>query len=327
MAEVKKVLVLMAFGGMFEEKERELLRQSVPGATFDFCRGIQGIPLEEYDAIVGNPPAERLGECRAVKLIQLISAGTGNYPEAVQRMGRPVALANATGAYGPAIAEHMMGMLLLLMKRLGTYHDHMRDGLWRDEGRVASLQGAQVLIVGMGDIGGCFGRLCQSFGAHVTGIRRPLGPVPDYAEAVYLQSDLDRLLPQSDVVALSLPETDATRGLFSRERLMGMKQGAYLLNVGRGSAINTEALCDVLEHGRLGGAGLDVTDPEPLPPDHCLWRMPNALITPHISGGDHVYTTVERIAAIAADNLRRLAGDEALGNLVDLETGYRRTER
>lgn len=327
MAEVKKVLVLMEFGGTFEEKERELLRRSVPEAAFDFCRGTQGIPLGEYDVIIGNPPVERLGECQSVRFIQLISAGTGNYPKAVQGMGHPVLLANATGAYGPAIAEHMMGMLLFLMKRLGAYHDHMHDGLWRDEGRVASLRDAQVLIVGMGDIGGCFGRLCQGFGAHVTGVRRTAGPVPDYAEAVYLQSDLDRLLPQSDVVALSLPETDATRGLFSRERLMRMKRGAYLLNVGRGNLVDTEALCDVLERGRLGGAGLDVTNPEPLPPGHRLWRMPNVLITPHVSGGDHVYATVERIAAIAADNLRRLANGEALENLVDPETGYRRTKR
>lgn len=327
MAEIKKVLVLTEFGGTFEEKERDLLSQSVPGASFNFCRGAQGVPLGNYDVIIGNPPVERLGECRSVKLIQLISAGTGNYPKAVQEMGHPVFLANATGAYGPAIAEHMMGMLLLLMKRLGAYHDHMQNGLWRDEGRVASLRDAQVLVVGMGDIGGCFGRLCRGFGAHVTGVRRTAGPVPDYAEAVYLQSDLDRLLPQSDVVALSLPETGATRGLFSRERLARMKRGAYLLNVGRGSAIDTEALCDALECGQLGGAGLDVTDPEPLPPGHRLWQAPNVLITPHVSGGDHVYATVERIAAIAADNLRRLANGGTPGNLVDPETGYRRTER
>ncbi|MCI8624361.1 MAG: D-2-hydroxyacid dehydrogenase [Provencibacterium sp.] len=311
---------------MFQEKEREYLRQSLPQAQFDFIPFTADMPLAEYDAIVGNPPAGCLADCRSLRLLQLVSAGTASYPQAVQALGRGIALTNATGAYGPAISEHMLGMLLMLIKKLHLYRDHMRDGLWKDEGPVVSLNGARVLVAGMGDIGGCFGRLCAACGAHVTGIRRTPGPCPDYAEAVYSTDRLDELLPEADVLAMSLPETKETFHLLSRERLSRMKPTAIVLNVGRGNAIDTEALCDALLEGKIGGAGLDVTDPEPLPAGHRLWSVPQALVTPHVSGGSHLYGTVERIAEIAAGNLERLARGEALHNQVDFETGYRKPE-
>ena len=117
---------------------------------------------------------------------------------------------------------------------------------------------------------------------------------------MYLTEDLDRLLPQADVVAVTLPGTEATRGMLSRERISRMKNGAVLLNVGRGYIVDTEALCDALESGKLAGAGLDVTDPEPLPPEHRLWRIPTAVITPHISGYYHLKETHEHILRIFA---------------------------
>ena len=106
-------------------------------------------------------------------------------------------------------------------------------------------------------------------------------------------------------------------------RLEGMKKGAILLNVGRGNAVETEALCDLLESGYLGGAGLDVTDPEPLPAGHRLWKAPNLVLTPHISGLYHLQETHERILRIAAENLRAFLAGEPLKNVVDWETGYR----
>ncbi|MCI8441026.1 MAG: D-2-hydroxyacid dehydrogenase [Provencibacterium sp.] len=336
MPQIKRVWIVNA--GMFQEKELEMLRQSAPGAEFDLAPFTMnmpdekesitnGIALDTYDVIIGNPPADCLSRCQRLQLLQLVSAGTGGYPRAVQALPRSIALTNATGAYGPAISEHMLGMLLMLMKKLHLYRDHMRGGLWKDEGPVLSLNGARVLVIGMGDIGSCFARLCSACGAAVTGIRRTPGPCPDYAQAVYSTEELDVLLPQADVVAMSVPETPATFHLLSRERLALLQKNAIVLNVGRGNAIDTEALCDALLAGQLGGAGLDVTDPEPLPADHRLWQIPQALITPHVSGGNHLYGTVERIAAIAAENLQRLARGEQLINPVDLQTGYRRSTR
>ena len=136
--------------------------------------------------------------------------------------------------------------------------------------------------------------------------------------------DLDQLLPQADVVAVTLPGTEATRGLINKERLAKMKEGAVLLNVGRGFIVDTEALCDALESGHLSGAGVDVTDPEPLPSDHRLWKIPTAVITPHVSGFYHLRETHERIVEIFAENLEHFRNGEPLRNQVDFSTGYRK---
>ena len=130
--------------------------------------------------------------------------------------------------------------------------------------------------------------------------------------------------PRQMWFAVTLPGTEATRGLMDRERLAKMKEGAVLLNVGRGFIVDTEALCDALESGRLAGAGLDVTDPEPLPAGHRLWNIPTAVVTPHVSGHYHLRETHQRIVNIFTENLRRFQAGEPLRNQVDFATGYRR---
>lgn len=128
---------------------------------------------------------------------------------------------------------------------------------------------------------------------------------------------MDGLLPQADVVALALPHTPETAGLMSKARLLAMRPGAVLLNAGRGSAVDCTALAEVLCSGRLLGAGLDVTDPEPLPPGHPLWEAPSLLLTPHTAGGyNHMEATLERIKAIFLDNLRRYVEGRTLRNQV-----------
>lgn len=134
---------------------------------------------------------------------------------------------------------------------------------------------------------------------------------------------IDELLPKADVVALSLPNTKETYKMFDAKRIAKMRDKAVLLNVGRGTCIDTEALCDALESGKLMGAGLDVTDPEPLPSDHRLWKIKNAIITPHVSGDYHLKETHNRIVRIAIDNLKAYANGEDMRNLVDFSTGYK----
>jgi phosphoglycerate dehydrogenase-like enzyme len=207
-------------------------------------------------------------------------------------LGETTLLTNATGAYGLAIAEHLLGMLLELFKKLELYRDAQKQGAWQSLGQVRAVYGATVLVLGMGDIGGEFGKRCKALGAKVIGVRRS---------------------PRA-----------ATAGLLSRERIARMKEGAVLLNVGRGTIVDTEALCDALESGRLGGAGVDVTDPEPLPPEHRLWRLPAAVVTPHVSGFYHLKETHERIVDIMVENLKRFQAGEPLKNQVDFSTGYRK---
>ena len=330
----KRALVTIPTG----ERHRNLLQQAAPGWEFRFrgtdtlvCapqEALPGQPVTQEDVdwaqvILGNVPAAMLHGSPALEWLQTNSAGVEPYIRPGVLAGDTL-LTNATGAYGLAIAEHMLGMLLELFKKLELYRDAQKSGAWQSQGAVKAVYGSTVLVLGMGDIGGEFAARCKALGAKVIGVRRSPRPCPEYADEVHLLEDLDSLLPQADVVAITLPGTDATRGLMSRERLAKMKEGAVLLNVGRGFIVDTEALCDALERGHLSGAGVDVTDPEPLPPTHRLWNIPTAVVTPHISGFYHLRETHERIVDIFLENLRHFQAGEPLRNLVDFATGYRK---
>lgn len=330
----KRALVTIPTG----ERHRNLLQQAAPGWEFRFrgtdtlvCapqEALPGQPVTQEDVdwaqvILGNVPAAMLHGSPALEWLQTNSAGVEPYIQPGVLAGDTL-LTNATGAYGLAIAEHMLGMLLELFKKLELYRDAQKSGAWQSQGAVKAVYGSTVLVLGMGDIGGEFAARCKALGAKVIGVRRSPRPCPEYADEVHLLEDLDSLLPHADVVAVTLPGTDATRGLMSRERLAKMKEGAVLLNVGRGFIVDTEALCDALERGHLSGAGVDVTDPEPLPPTHRLWNIPTAVVTPHISGFYHLRETHERIVDIFLENLRHFQAGEPLRNLVDFATGYRK---
>lgn len=330
----KRALVTIPTG----ERHRNLLQQAAPGWEFRFrgtdtlvCapqEALPGQPVTQEDVdwaqvILGNVPAAMLHGSPALEWLQTNSAGVEAYIRPGVLAGDTL-LTNATGAYGLAIAEHMLGMLLELFKKLELYRDAQKSGAWQSQGAVKAVYGSTVLVLGMGDIGGEFAARCKALGAKVIGVRRSPRPCPEYADEVHLLEDLDSLLPHADVVAVTLPGTDATRGLMSRERLAKMKEGAVLLNVGRGFIVDTEALCDALERGHLSGAGVDVTDPEPLPPTHRLWNIPTAVVTPHISGFYHLRETHERIVGIFLENLRHFQAGEPLRNLVDFATGYRK---
>lgn len=330
----KRALVTIPTG----ERHRNLLQQAAPGWEFRFrgtdtlvCapqEALPGQPVTQEDVdwaqvILGNVPAAMLHGSPALEWLQTNSAGVEPYIQPGVLAGDTL-LTNATGAYGLAIAEHMLGMLLELFKKLELYRDAQKSGAWQSQGAVKAVYGSTVLVLGMGDIGGEFAARCKALGAKVIGVRRSPRPCPEYADEVHLLEDLDSLLPQADVAAITLPGTDATRGLMSRERLAKMKEGAVLLNVGRGFIVDTEALCDALERGHLSGAGVDVTDPEPLPPTHRLWNIPSAVVTPHISGFYHLRETHERIVGIFLENLRHFQAGEPLRNLLDFATGYRK---
>ena len=265
--------------------------------------------------ILGCPPEGRLACAGNLEWLQLWSAGADRYL-APGVLPAGVTLTTAVGAYGPAVSEHLLAMLLALYKRLPDYRDRQRSQLWADAGPAFSLLGQTVLVGGTGDIGVHFARLARALGAgRVLGLRRSGGrPAEGFDETCGLEA-LDRLLPQADAVALVLPHTPETAGLMTRARLLAMKPGAVLLNAGRGTAVDCAALAEVLHAGHLLGAGLDVTDPEPLPPGHPLWTAPGALITPHVAGGyGHMAVTLARIKALFLDNLSRYAQGLPLRN-------------
>ncbi len=319
MKPIQNVLIVFPF----DQAEKERLSKDYPALTFCFEEKPAREQVQAADVIFGNPEVELLRGCDRLRWIQLSSAGADRYAEQ-GLLPEGALLTNATGAYGLTISEHMMGMLLMLTKKLHLLRDHQNQGTWRNAGPVKTLMGANVLVLGAGNIGTEFAKRVKAFGCYTVGVRRTPGEKPSCFDEMHLMEEIDTILPRADVVAMALPGTPETARIIDRKRFSVMKDGAVILNVGRGSAIETEALCDALESGKLWGAGLDVTDPEPLPAGHRLWKYPNAVITPHCAGGFGLSETKEYIAEIFRRNLERLLNGEELENIVDPATGYRK---
>ena len=279
--------------------------------------------VERSEFILGNVKPEYLKSARNLKLMQLDSAGAAPYiVPGIMPAGAQ--LANATGAYGLAISEYMLGAVLMLMKKLDRYYKNMESHEWKDEGKVNSIMNSVTLVIGLGDIGGQFARKMHARGSHVIGVRRNRAKRPDYLDELHQMDELDHLLGRADIVACSLPGTPETEHLLNRERIDRMKDGALLLNVGRGSLIPTEDLVNALRSGKLGGAAIDVAEQEPLPKDSPLWDAPNLLITPHVSGNYHMQQILETVVEIAAENLKAVLTGCKIENEVDFQTGYRK---
>ena len=259
--------------------------------------------IQEAEIILGNVSIDAVRGSKNLKWLQLNSAGANQYTEEGILLEGTV-LTNATGAYGLAIAEHMLSMVLNLQKKLNLYIINQKEHMWRDEGPVTSIYGSKTLVVGLGDIGGEFAMRMHALGSKVYGIKRNKSEIPEYLEDIYQLDKLDDILHEFDIVALSLPETKETKNLFNSHKFQKMKTGAILLNVGRGSTVHTADLCEALNSGKLGGAGLDVVDVEPLPVESSLWNAKNLILTPHVSGGYHLKETLERIRKISIENLK-----------------------
>ncbi len=325
MKEKKKILVCLSL----DEAHKQKLEGTAPQAEFIYA-GKDILPdaatMESVSIIIGNPRRRLLPLAKNLEWLQLESAGANLYV-APGLLSEHVVLTNATGCFGLAMSEYMIAMVLSLFLKLPCYRANQQNHIWKNEGQVKSIYGSTALVIGLGDIGGEFSMRFRALGGRVIGVRRSDTNKPDYVDELYLMDKLDELLPRADVVTLSLPETPQTHKLFGKEKLALMKSGAILLNVGRGMVIDTDALCDALNSGHLGGAALDVTDPEPLPPEHPLWDAKNLLITPHISGGYNLPETYERVFTVCADNLGRYFRGDKLKNVVDFNTGYKMHEK
>lgn len=312
-----KILVCIPVDG----EERAKLEAAAPDAVFSYkeAKTLAEGDVDDVDIIFGNIPFGLVESARKLSLMQLFTAGTDGY---LERLSPSCAITNTTGAFGLAISEHMLAMLMMLEKRLHQYRDNQAKRVWLDRGEVTSVESSTVVVLGLGDIGGEFARKCKALGAYTIGVRRADAKKPDYIDEIVLSDDMDKVLPRADVVAMALPASPATVHILDRRRIGLLKEGCIVLNVGRGTAIDQEALADAIETRGLR-AGLDVTDPEPLPEDSRLWGLENCLITPHISGFFHLKATKDRMVGIAAENIRRHLAGEKLINIIDRSTGYR----
>lgn len=238
------------------------------------------------------------------------------------RLPENVVLTNGSGAYGVTIAEHMVMVSLMMLRRYPEYYDFVQTKQFRSDLMIGSLYGATIVICGTGDIGSKFAQRLRAFcPAKVIGLNRT-GRAAGGFDEVYPITQIDAVLPQADILALTLPGTPLTNNLISRQRIAAMKQGAYILNVGRGNSIDQTAVIDALNAGHLAGAALDVFREEPVPQDDPAWTTPGLLFTPHCSGKMTMAYTRDTLVDTFCENLTRFCKGEPMLHVVDRSLGY-----
>ena len=226
----------------------------------------------------------------------------------------------------------MLGMVLALSRRLHTAVSLQSERRWDNApltgptpitgcgSELGELRCKTLLVVGLGGIGTEVARLAHGIGMRVIATRASRREGPSFVDYVGLSSELLVLAPEADVIVNCLPLTPDTEKMFDASIFAAVKSTAFFVNIGRGKTVDTDALTRVLREGRIAGAGLDVTEPEPLPADHELWGLPNVIITPHVGGDSEAH--MERIWLLFRENLRRFTVGEPLLSVVDKRRGY-----
>jgi phosphoglycerate dehydrogenase-like enzyme len=310
-----------------DEERLPLLQSAVPGAEIVLVQSEEEAIREVSDAqaMIGRCDEAILSQGPGLRWVQVYSAGVDRCVDNESLAEGGILLTNGQRIASPALAEHAIALMMALVRGLDRYHANQLQGAWeRDIGMAGAdfmeLDGRTALIVGLGGIGTQTARRAHGLGMRVIATRGSRREGPDYVDYVGLADETLELARQADVVINTAPLTDATRGLFDAEFFEAMKPGAYFVSIGRGASTVTDDLIAALESGQLAGAGLDVTDPEPLPEGHPLWTAPRVLITPHTAGRSD--KSRERLFLLIRENLRRYAAGEPLYSVVDIARGY-----
>lgn len=232
-------------------------------------------------------------------------------------------LTNSHGAYGVTISEHIVMTALFLMRRMLDYRQVTDRRGWRRDLPIRAIKGSRVTLLGTGDIGSEAARRLRAFEpASLTGVSRSGRQAGTLFDRMLPVERLDEALPETDLLILSLPETLDTVRLVDARRLALLPETAFLINVGRGTSIDQQALADALAAGRLAGAALDVFEEEPLPPDDPLWDCPRLLITPHVAGNTTLPYTVDRIVSLFLEDFENYCEGRPLVRAIDRQKGY-----
>jgi phosphoglycerate dehydrogenase-like enzyme len=277
---------------------------------------------EDAEVILGEPSVEAIRAAKRLQWVQHWAAGVERLPR--ELMQHPCVLTNMQRVFAPVIAESAFGLLLGLTRGLVQASvPNFRLRKWERGGSVPldDLYQKTLGVVGLGGIGTEIARRAHhGFGMRVLAVDPKPLPKPDFVAELREPAWLPEIVPQVDVLASCAPHTRETEKLFGEAVFRALKKSAYFINVSRGALVDQPALARALKEGWIRGAGLDVTTPEPLPPDHELWDCPNLVITPHNSGAAPVRQA--RLVALVAENVRRYSNGLALLNVVDKERGY-----
>ena len=250
-------------------------------------------------------------------------AGVDPYCKDPSVFANPGCLLTNSNCYGVTIAEHVVMVVLMLLRKLPEYLEMARDRVWGPETPVRSIRDNRFTILGTGDIGGNIAQRLQGMGAaQIIGLNRSGRAAGDAFHQVLPIQRLDEVLPQTENLIMALPRTAETDRILNRARISLLPRGAYVVNVGRGTAIEQEPLIEALNAGALSGAALDVMDPEPLPPDHPLWSAKNLILTPHVSGNMTLGYTCDLNVEMFCADLKNYARGLPLVQRVDRTRGY-----
>lgn len=321
-------VVLLAFDQRWQQLDA--FRQAAAGANVVVARDVASAAAAAADAdvIVGHNPEicdpRIVNNAKQLRWLASLNAGVELCMGLQPIKARSVVMTNMRGLDSPAIGEHAIALMLALAHGLDHFAVDTSKGVWSRASaarvRMQYMEGKTMLVSGLGGIGTEVARRAHGLGMKVVATRVGGTGKPDFVDYVGQPDELLTLAKTADVVVSAVPLTPQTTGMYDAKFFAVLKPTAYFINIARGGSVVTDALMAALNEGRLAGAGLDVVEPEPLPPDHPLWKSPRILFTPHISSGSD--QTGDARWILAVDNLRRYVAGDSLLNQVDLERGF-----
>ena len=321
---MNRLLVVMI--PSLSEARREKIRSAAEGkgyrAVFAESVGAAREDLAEAEIVFTQDSAA----CRLAPKMQWIctpSAGVDHFLAPGLFANPEAALTGSSGAYGVTIAEHIVMVTLEMMRRQAEYDNIVRAREWKRDLPIRSIRGSRVTLLGTGDIGQEAAKRLRAFApVCLVGVNRRGGNPGELFDRIVTADRLDEVLPETDLLILSLPATAETRGILAAGRLALLPEGAFLVNVGRGSAVAQKALEKRLREGKLAGAALDVFEKEPVPAEDSIWDCPRLLITPHVAGNMTLDYTVDRIVDLFLENFENWTEGRPLKRLVDRKAEY-----
>lgn len=281
--------------------------------------------IADADAFVGEITSAQVRAAKNLKWVAIMSAGVERvlFPadgsDDLRRSN--IILTNNKIVQGPEIADHALAMLLMLSRNLYVLYRNDQQQVWDPRSfHGIELRGKTALIVGLGGVGSQIALRANAFGMKVIGVDPEDKPFLPFVDRIVKPDQLDEVIPLADAVFLSVPDTPKSHKMIGERQFQLMKKNSYFIAVSRGGIYEMPALVKALDEKRLAGAGVDVTDPEPLPKGHALWQFPNAIITPHIAGRSD--QDAERMVGTIVENARRFIAGKPMINVVDKQKGY-----
>ena len=279
--------------------------------------------LQDCEILYGHSPELLRAAPASLKWYACCYAGVDPYCKDESLFANPDCILTNANVYGVTISEHVVMVLLMLLRRMPDYAKIVEVRGWTNKLPIRSIRDNRFTILGTGNVGNHVAQRLRAMGAaHIIGISRSGKAAEGLYDEVLPVSALDEVLMHTENLVMAVPGTAETAGIMTRERIALLPEGACVVNVGRGTAIDLDALMEALNCGKLGGAALDVMMPEPLPVDHPLWTTKNIIITPHVSGNMSLGYTCDAAVDLFCQELRRYAAGLPMESVVDRKLGY-----